>query len=41
MNHLIDADHLAMLIAEIRDIGQRVLRASAAARHDQRNGSHS
>ncbi|WP_179282026.1 pyridoxal phosphate-dependent decarboxylase family protein [Streptosporangium subroseum] len=41
MNHLIDADHLAMLIAEIRDIGQRVLRASAAARHDQRNGSYS
>ncbi|MFI7537923.1 pyridoxal phosphate-dependent decarboxylase family protein [Streptosporangium sp. NPDC049376] len=41
MNHLIDADHLAMLIAEIRDIGQRVLRASATARHDQRNGSQS
>lgn len=41
MNHLIDADHLAMLIAEIRDIGQRVLRASATARHDQRDGSHS
>ncbi|MFF4414272.1 pyridoxal phosphate-dependent decarboxylase family protein [Streptosporangium sp. NPDC001559] len=41
MNHLIDADHLAMLIAEIRDIGQRVLRTSATARHDQRNGSQS
>ncbi|MGC5010750.1 pyridoxal phosphate-dependent decarboxylase family protein [Streptosporangium sp. DT93] len=41
MNHLIDADHLAMLIDEIRDIGQRVLRAGAATRNDQRNGSHS
>ncbi|MEV4095845.1 pyridoxal phosphate-dependent decarboxylase family protein [Streptosporangium saharense] len=41
MNHLIEADHLAMLIAEIRNIGQQVLRESATARHDQRNGSHS
>ncbi|MFC4587708.1 pyridoxal phosphate-dependent decarboxylase family protein [Sphaerisporangium corydalis] len=40
MNHLIDAGHLAMLIAEIRDIGQQVLRASAATGNDQRNGSH-
>ncbi|MEU8204879.1 pyridoxal-dependent decarboxylase [Streptosporangium sp. NPDC049046] len=41
MNHLIDAGHLTMLIDEIRDIGQRVLRTSATTRDDQRNRSHS
>ncbi|GII77037.1 amino acid decarboxylase [Sphaerisporangium rufum] len=41
MNHLIDAGHLAMLITEIRDVGRRVLGASATARPGHRNGSPS
>ena len=38
MNHRIGAEHLAMLITEIRTTGQRVLRESAA-RDDRKEGS--